>query len=60
MSKVSKNARRGSSKESFLCKECASVIKMKSAFIKGKMKNYAKCTGCGKEGRKIRDLKVNE
>jgi hypothetical protein len=51
MADVSKNARGVTSTQKFLC-SCGGEIKMKSLFVKGKLKPVAECSKCNRQERK--------
>lgn len=56
MSKVSKNARTGTTTHQHLC-PCGGDIKMKGLFAKGKMQHQAVCEKCNRRERRPRDFR---
>lgn len=53
---ISKNARRGKTKEVLLHRNCGGEIVMRSIVSAGKVRHYAKCEKCGAMSRRPRDL----
>ena len=55
MARTSKNSRTASKTEVFYCK-CEGVVKMITIATRGKMRHIARCSKCGKEARRPREL----
>ena len=56
MADISKNARTGATTQKFLC-SCGGEIKMKSVFMKGKLRPMAECEKCNRKERKPSDFR---
>ena len=57
MAELSKNARAGIGTEKLFC-TCGGEVKMKTIFVKGKLKNLAECAKCNRQERRPRDFRI--